>query len=476
MKNSLRCYLIALLLLLGIMPNLVAIDISQIQSAALENQGGIPISVTVSGMVPVAGQVRLTSQSHLYDALSQNGFFAYYQGPMLPQERISLQTSTQDTEMDEKNKPFANMMRQYQTGKENKPALQQEVMPRFVELRRNGKMTIYDLYRYLRLGDVNQNPQMKDGDILFVQPITGKVQVGGEVQLAGEYPLGMDDTYQSVLDLSLGLTGKADKEHIRLYQVKDGKSQLQQITLSALTGLAPKAEDKIEVPVKADLGSLRKVKVLGRVASPGEQTIVENGTLLQVLQNCGGPLNDGDLANAFVLNGAWFNDDNGLLKRIAAVPGTISRDDISYIKVIYRQQAGRYSVDMKKLWESKDSKLDIVLHDGDIVIIPERVSQVQVSGQVVRPGLVEWKDDISYNDYIQQCGGLAWNAHKKDIRIIREGSGNWIRLKQGMKIYPGDTIFVPEKDPDYVWTQIRDVVSFTSQIATIMLAIKNLSQ
>jgi len=474
MKNNAIYCLIVFMLLVGLSTNVIALELSQFQNMALESQGGIPISVTVSGMVPMAGQVKLTSQSRLYDALSQNGFFAYYQNVAQAQDNQTSRLSAQA--IDNKNKPFSEIMQQYESGKANKQDLQQEVMPRFVELRRNGKMTIFDLYRYLRLGDVNQNPQMKDGDILFVQPITGKVQVGGEVQLAGEYPLGMDDTYQSVLDLSLGLTGKADKEHIRLYQVKDGKSQLQQITLSALTGLAPKAEDKIEVPVRADLGSLRKVKVLGRVASPGEQTIVENGTLLQVLQNCGGPLNDGDLANAFVLNGAWFNDDNGLLKRIAAVPGTISRDDISYIKVIYRQQAGRYSVDMKKLWESKDSKLDIVLHDGDIVIIPERVSQVQVSGQVVRPGLVEWKDDISYNDYIQQCGGLAWNAHKKDIRIIREGSGNWIRLKQGMKIYPGDTIFVPEKDPDYVWTQIRDVVSFTSQIATIMLAIKNLSQ
>ncbi|WP_226381977.1 polysaccharide biosynthesis/export family protein [Falsiroseomonas ponticola] len=106
---------------------------------------------------------------------------------------------------------------------------------------------------------------------------------------------------------------------------------------------------------------------------------------------------------------------------------------------------------------------DVRLEDGDIIVIPERVQTVLVSGEVTAPQAVIWRPNLTIQDYIRQAGGLAERGGDNQL-MIRRASGELI-LEPTEPPQPGDELIaLPRLDPKN-FQLTRDLLNLIFQSA-----------
>jgi protein involved in polysaccharide export with SLBB domain len=128
--------------------------------------------------------------------------------------------------------------------------------------------------------------------------------------------------------------------------------------------------------------------------------------------------------------------------------------------------------------EWKDTPADIVMRDGDELVIPKKPSIVSVNGQVFNPTAITAQSGRSARWYLSQAGGLTPIADKKGVFVVRaDGSviaaknnngGWWSGDPLNAALRPGDTIVVPEKAPKIGgvnWTAIMQTAQVASSVA-----------
>ena len=77
---------------------------------------------------------------------------------------------------------------------------------------------------------------------------------------------------------------------------------------------------------------------------------------------------------------------------------------------------------------------------------------------------------------MDSAGGYLWNARRGKVRIIRGGSGEWMRPKDVEEILPGDAIWVPEKPERDLWKIVRTGLSIAAQAATVYIVADRLAE
>ena len=105
---------------------------------------------------------------------------------------------------------------------------------------------------------------------------------------------------------------------------------------------------------------------------------------------------------------------------------------------------GNIAVNLPEALKKPGGYEDIILSDGDQIIIPETPTTVQVIGAVYHSSGVQYTPTQNMDYYIQHAGGYASDAAKDRILIIRRGGGVIPAGKAG-QIRPGDLIFIPTR-------------------------------
>lgn len=118
---------------------------------------------------------------------------------------------------------------------------------------------------------------------------------------------------------------------------------------------------------------------------------------------------------------------------------------------------------------------DIVLREGDRIIVPEYTNTVKISGDVMFPNVVSYQAGKGVKYYINQAGGWGNRAKKSHTYIIYM-NGTVARVGYGTKIEPGCEIVVPSKPKGNRMTlpEILSIGSGTASIATMIASIANL--
>lgn len=87
---------------------------------------------------------------------------------------------------------------------------------------------------------------------------------------------------------------------------------------------------------------------------------------------------------------------------------------------------------------------DLILMDGDVIVIPERPTTVSITGAVVVPSAVLFDPRADLRYYVERAGGLTNDADFENIIVVR-ATGALIRYKRDVKVELGDNIVVPTK-------------------------------
>jgi polysaccharide biosynthesis/export protein len=112
---------------------------------------------------------------------------------------------------------------------------------------------------------------------------------------------------------------------------------------------------------------------------------------------------------------------------------------------------GRLVIDLPHMLHAPPgSPYDVIVRDGDELIVPKFQQEVTVIGEVQTVTSHLYRPGLSRDAYIQMSGGETVRADRGRVYVVRAdgsvvtgaGSG-WFRKSGSVNIEPGDTIVVP---------------------------------
>jgi polysaccharide biosynthesis/export protein len=332
---------------------------------------------------------------------------------------------------------------------------------------------------------------------------TQLVHVDGRVKVPGDYPLESGMTVADLVRAGGGLADAAygSKAELTRYEVVNGESrrtELINVDLSAAlhgdraANLPLQSFDNLSIKEVSEWRSQESVTLLGEVRFPGHYSIRRGETLRSVIARAGG------LTNFAFADGAVFTREelrrreqeqlNALASRmqkdltILAIQATATSQSQGgggagalavgqqlFAQLRSVQAVGRLVIDLDAaMHASPGSSADVILRNGDALIVPRYQQEVSVIGEVQNSTSHLYNAKLGRDDYLSMSGGLTRRADRKSIYVVRANGnvvanqGNRWFQNGGVAIKPGDTVVVPldaERLPPLpYWTAITTIL------------------
>ena len=131
-------------------------------------------------------------------------------------------------------------------------------------------------------------------------------------------------------------------------------------------------------------------------------------------------------------------------------------------------------IELDKAIAHPGSDADIVLREGDRLIVPQYNGTVKINGAVMYPNSVGYVEGKSVAYYIDQAGGFASDAKKSQTYILYM-NGTLAKVGHNAKVRPGCEIIVPTKVQSKMsLAETLSVGSSAASIAAVIATIANL--
>jgi hypothetical protein len=137
---------------------------------------------------------------------------------------------------------------------------------------------------------------------------------------------------------------------------------------------------------------------------------------------------------------------------------------------------GRLVINLEAAMHARPgSANDVILRNGDELIVPKQRQEVMVLGEVQSASSHLYLRRMSRDDYIDQSGGVTRQADRSQIYVVRAdgsvdaGHRGWFSSSAGVQMRPGDAVVVPlntERLPGLVVLQAITTILYNIAIAT----------
>ncbi|HHP0481562.1 TPA: SLBB domain-containing protein [Vibrio campbellii] len=296
-------------------------------------------------------------------------------------------------------------------------------------VKRGNKNIEFDYKLFLDTGDDSKLPALESLDVLFVpaSPLVGNIEqefdaaklansgdsadsaraikVFGEVNAPGSFTYKPNTTLVDVVMRAGGVTRYASVEQIRVitnntpvmfnlkHYLDSGDQSLLPEVLPGTTIFVPKQEEEIKAGANV-------VYVMGEVAHPGAYEGKKGASFMDILANAGGPTRFAESRQ---------------IRVIKADGGVINFDLTAHTEGLSNQRVP-------------------AVGPGDAIFVPEKTDMnekswlkvapsraVAVMGEVVRPGRIEWSDEMDLIDLIAHVGGPTRRADTSKVEVSNNG-------------------------------------------------------
>ena len=335
---------------------------------------------------------------------------------------------------------------------------------------------------------------LKNEDVLFI-PTQSDLQqqrtltIHGEVMYPGPYQYADNETLEDLILQAGGLTDAASTAKVDVsrrivdpkattsskfiaktysFSLKDG------FVIDGTPGFVLEPYDEVYVRRSPGYQAQRNITVSGEVLFEGEQTLSsKTQRLTDVIKAAGGVTPEAYVKGARLER--RLNEDERarrsfLLKQLQS---QISGSDSVAMNQLDLGDTYTVGIYLDKALENPGSEYDVVLREGDNLIVPEYNGTVKVSGNVMYPNTVVYHAGKNYKYYINQAGGYGNHAKKSKTWVIYQ-NGTMAQVGHGAKIEPGCEIVVPTKpksDPARAqqWVSIAQSVFSMAAMVTILI-------
>lgn len=313
------------------------------------------------------------------------------------------------------------------------------------------------------------------------------VNVEGRVKVPGHYPLEAGMRVRDLVRAGGGLADAAygSRAELTRYRVENGevrRTELIDIDLAAAMNGDPKGDlllapfDDLSIKEVPEWQVQEGVTLSGEVRFPGHYAIKRGETLKSVIARAGGLTSfafpEGSVFTRLELRKREQDQMDLLAERTqhdlvmlalegvaAGSTGTnsgaggaaalsVGQSLISQLRA--SRAVGRLVIDLPRLMkEPAGSADDVILREGDTLLVPKSQQQVTVIGEVQNATSHLYSPALTRDDYIQMSGGTTRRADRGRVYVVHangsvvshEGS-RWFE-RSTVAVRPGDTIVVP---------------------------------
>ena len=319
----------------------------------------------------------------------------------------------------------------------------------------------------------------------------GIIRIFGEVARPGEFPFAENTTLEDLIIQAGGLKESASIVRVDISRrIKDNKStefsehigEMHHFALKdgfvidGEPGFVLQPYDQVYVRKSPGYQPQINIHVEGEVMYDGTYALTnKNERLSDLIQKAGGITPYAYVRGAKLMRKA--NEEE--LKRMKDVLKIMQREMGTQTDSLKLELDSHYSVgiDLQKALAQPGSDADIVLREGDKLIVPEMANTVKINGAVMMPNTVSYKRGESLNYYISQAGGFANGARKSKAFIIYMNGQVAEASKWSTKqIEPGCEIVIPIKDKSKAgkWN-IQTILGVASSIGSLGLTAASLA-
>ena len=264
---------------------------------------------------------------------------------------------------------------------------------RNIKVYRSGRqLTVVDVYDYILNGKLAGNVRLEDNDVIVVGPYDCLVDITGQVKRPMAYEMRKGESLATLLKYAGGFSAKAYKKGIQVNRVSGEQYSA------------------FNVP-EFDLSSFKLMD--------GDSVTVDS-----ILER---------YANTVQIKGAVFHpgmydwgSTNNTVRSLIESAGGLTEDAFSVHAVLHRMKPDRIrkvlSVDVEGIMAG--TVADMPLENEDILFIPFRSETLNertltIHGEVQMPGIYEYAEDETIEDFILQAGGLTDAASTARVDVSR---------------------------------------------------------
>lgn len=326
--------------------------------------------------------------------------------------------------------------------------------------------------------------KLQKNDVLYIPSIhdlqdLGSITVSGEVAKPGTFVFADNTTLEDAIMLAGGLLESASTVKIDVSRrIKNPASTEQNDTIGQLftfafkdgyildgqAGFVLQPYDHINVRRSPGYMPQTSVSISGEVLFPGSYVLTSKEERLSDLVEKAGGLNSWAYVQGARLQRRVNADERYRTNKMASM-GAI-RDSIDYSHV---NMGDSYSVgiDLEKALAEPGSDYDLVLREGDVLLVPEYNNMVKISGTVMYPNVVTYDSKMTVKQYIAQAGGYGHRAKKNRVYVVymngRVAKG---KAMSSAVVEPGCEIIVPQK-PEPKGDALASILSVSTTAASL---------
>lgn len=264
---------------------------------------------------------------------------------------------------------------------------------RNIQVVRNGKsIANVDVYDFIMQGKTKDDISLQEGDVIIVNPYEALVKIEGNVKRPMKYEMKADETVATLLKYAGNFASDAYTRSMKL--VRQNGKEYQIFTVDDMDYSVFKLKDGDVLTAEAILDRYEnKLEVKGAVYRPGiYQFGGDLNTVKQLIEKA-----DGVMADAFLGRAVLHREREDLTKEII-------------------------QVDLKAILNG--SRPDIALKRNDVLYIPsihdlQDLGNIELFGEVARPGKYIYADNMTLEDLIIQAGGLLESASTVKVDVSR---------------------------------------------------------
>ena len=309
---------------------------------------------------------------------------------------------------------------------------------------------------------------LQKNDALFIPSIydleaKGTLEINGEVFAPGIFPFAANTKLEDLIIMAGGLTEAASTVRVDVTRrFTDNKSTKKQkeisetYTFSVKDGFVIEGEQGFilepydQVFVRRSPGYTPKINVTinGEVEFEGNYALNErNERLSDVIKQAGGLTEFAYLEGARLERQLTYEEYLQAKELMAMVVSNNKVDGNDSIIVPEVTRTYPVGINLVEIMKNPHSAIDPVLHDGDVIIIPQLMTTVSISGSVRKPNSIVYDPKKDLKGYISEAGGYAERARKSGTFILYPNGHikELGRNASAKNIIGGSTIIVPQK-------------------------------
>ena len=342
-----------------------------------------------------------------------------------------------------------------------------------------------------------QDEPLRNNDVLFIPSLfdVGEIKtfsVYGEVLFPGDYRYADNTSIEDLILQAGGLKEDASLTKVDVVRRNRDKEAVEKTQSLAETFSFSINEDLSiqdndfrlepydEVYIRRSPGYSvnRRVIVEGEVTFPGYYSLATNNERLSDIMERVGQFSTEAYPEGARLERKMTDDERARMHDIAEI--LAGNDSIALAKAVNKLQnmtTFDVGINLKEAVEKPGGPADIVLRDGDRIIVPVFTNTVKINGEVMFSNTTPFVKGKNLKYYIEKAGGYSQRAKRSKAYVVyMNGSVAKAKKRSSKLVQPGCEIVVPARQvrEGLTATEILSLGSTSASLATVTLALMNL--